>query len=150
MEYGASIGQRVARARRQRGLSQPALAERMGVTSGYVSKVERGAVILDRVSAIAAFADALGVELPYMLGQPQMLIQSPDAEVMGIPAIEAALMPTSVFVGLAPTDRTEAYDLGMLSAEADDVWTAYQDGEFAVTSVVSLRPGFPGPGTVGI
>ncbi|OPC81797.1 hypothetical protein B4N89_13405 [Embleya scabrispora] len=131
MEYGASIGQRVARARRQRGLSQPALAERMGVTAGYISKVERGAVILDRISAIAAFADALGVELPYMLGQPQMLIQSPDAEVMGIPAIEAALMPTSLFVSFAPTDRVEDYDVSVLGEEAEAIWAAYQDGEYA-------------------
>lgn len=34
-----------------------------------------------------------------------MLIQAPDAEAMGIPAIEVALMPTSLFVSHAPTDH---------------------------------------------
>ncbi len=49
------IGGRIQRARRQRGMTQEQMAERIGVSVGYVSQIERGysKVSLDRLSEIA-------------------------------------------------------------------------------------------------
>jgi len=56
------LGSRVADQRRRAGLTQAKLAERVGVTTETVSRLERGMVIpsLARLEAISA---ALGVEL---------------------------------------------------------------------------------------
>ena len=49
------IGQRIKRERKARGITQEALAERLNVSIGYVSQVERGItkISLDLLGAIA-------------------------------------------------------------------------------------------------
>ncbi|MEV2276876.1 helix-turn-helix domain-containing protein [Nocardiopsis sp. NPDC049922] len=53
--------QRLIRIRKERGLTQAAVAERMGVTKGWVSQIEQGEVFT--VDAIARYVHALGGEL---------------------------------------------------------------------------------------
>lgn len=55
------IGHRLAEARRARGLTQQQVADRMGVTKGRVSQIERGKVSGQDV--LARFATALGGRL---------------------------------------------------------------------------------------
>ncbi|MGB8995525.1 MAG: helix-turn-helix transcriptional regulator [Pseudonocardiaceae bacterium] len=55
------IGHRLAEVRRVRGLTQQQVADRMGVTKGRVSQIERGKVSGQDV--IARFATALGGRL---------------------------------------------------------------------------------------
>jgi DNA-binding XRE family transcriptional regulator len=55
------IGHRLAELRRARGLTQQQVADRMGVTKGRVSQIERGKVSGQDV--IARFAAALGGRL---------------------------------------------------------------------------------------
>jgi DNA-binding XRE family transcriptional regulator len=55
------IGQRLAELRRARGYTQLQIAERMGVTKGRVSQIERGKISGQDV--LARYADALGGRL---------------------------------------------------------------------------------------
>jgi len=55
------IGRRLAELRRSRGLTQAMVAERMGVTKGRVSQIERGQVSGQDV--LARYAAALGGRL---------------------------------------------------------------------------------------
>jgi DNA-binding XRE family transcriptional regulator len=55
------MGQRLAEARRSRGLTQQQVADRMGVTKGRVSQIERGRISSQDV--LVRFAEALGGRL---------------------------------------------------------------------------------------
>jgi DNA-binding XRE family transcriptional regulator len=55
----AEFARRLREARRRAGLSQAELAARLGMTQGYVSRVERGAQNIS-LSAGETFADAVG------------------------------------------------------------------------------------------
>ncbi|WP_243336999.1 helix-turn-helix domain-containing protein [Anaeromyxobacter soli] len=56
------LGRRVAERRKAAGLTQAQLAERLGVTTETVSRLERGAVV-PSLARLEAFASALGVDL---------------------------------------------------------------------------------------
>ncbi|HVQ95546.1 MAG TPA: helix-turn-helix transcriptional regulator [Mycobacteriales bacterium] len=56
-----SVGIRLAEVRRARGLTQQQVAERMGVTKGRVSQIEKGKISGQDV--LARFAAALGGQL---------------------------------------------------------------------------------------
>lgn len=53
------IGDRIKRARKNKGLTQDVLAERLNVSVGYVSQVERGItkISLDLLGAISTIVD---------------------------------------------------------------------------------------------
>jgi DNA-binding XRE family transcriptional regulator len=55
------VGQRLAEVRRARGFTQSQIAERMGVTKGRVSQIERGRISGQDV--LARYAAALGGRL---------------------------------------------------------------------------------------
>jgi transcriptional regulator with XRE-family HTH domain len=55
----AEFGRHLREERRRAGLSQEALAARLGMTQGYVSRVERGAQNIT-LSACEVFAAAIG------------------------------------------------------------------------------------------
>lgn len=68
-----TIGDNISRVRIARGLSQPELADAMGVMQSYVSRIESGARPDMKASTVARFARALrcspgdlyeGVEFP--------------------------------------------------------------------------------------
>jgi transcriptional regulator with XRE-family HTH domain len=67
-----TIGERVARARIARGISQQAFAGLVGRSSSWVSKVERGAIPLDRNSVLLRIAGALDVEPGALKGSGQI------------------------------------------------------------------------------
>ena len=56
-----AVGHRLAEVRRARGLTQQQVAERMGVTKGRISQIERGKISGQDV--VARFAVALGGRL---------------------------------------------------------------------------------------
>ena len=62
----AEFGRHLREARRRAGLSQDALAARLGMTQGYVSRVERGAQNIT-LSACEVFAAAVGCTFSTML-----------------------------------------------------------------------------------
>lgn len=64
-------GQRIRYWRRRRGgISQRVLADRAGLTQGYISQIEGGQRALDRRSTQVAIARALNITVSQLLGQP--------------------------------------------------------------------------------
>ncbi|WP_317496010.1 helix-turn-helix transcriptional regulator [Haloechinothrix sp. LS1_15] len=79
-EHGRpTVGDRIARHRRRRGLSQRALAELLGRTEDWLSKVENNRIPLDRLSVIQMVASALGVTLGDLLDDVSLTGQSRQA-----------------------------------------------------------------------
>ena len=64
------IGERVAFYRGRRGMTQRMLADLVGRSEDWVSKVERGARDIRRVDVVRELARALRVEMGDLLGQP--------------------------------------------------------------------------------
>lgn len=61
-------GQRIARARRRRGLSQAALAGLAGRSESWLSQVERGLRQVDGHSVLLSLAEILRVEVSELTG----------------------------------------------------------------------------------
>lgn len=61
-------GQRIARARRRRGLSQAALAGLAGRSESWLSQVERGLRQVDSHSVLVSIVDILHVDLGELTG----------------------------------------------------------------------------------
>ena len=66
MIHTDELARRIGTLRRQRGLTQSALSEMLGVTVQAVSKWETGRA-LPELSRIDELADILGVEVTYLL-----------------------------------------------------------------------------------
>lgn len=62
-----NLGKKIACARKHSGLTQGALAARVGVTAQAVSKWERGNACPD-IAILDEIADALGISLSELLG----------------------------------------------------------------------------------
>lgn len=74
------LGRRVAYLRRRRGMTQAVFAERVGRTTSWADKVERGIRNLNRVSVVLAVAEVLQVPVHYLLPT------TPDAAVVTVGA----------------------------------------------------------------
>ncbi|MGD9712698.1 MAG: helix-turn-helix domain-containing protein [Thermomicrobiales bacterium] len=91
-----ALAERLATARRQRGLSQAALAERLGVHWSYVSAMETGRQV-PNVAMLRRVAGALGVsynELAVLAGYAD-----------GVEAADEAAADGRWFAGLSPEVR---------------------------------------------
>jgi transcriptional regulator with XRE-family HTH domain len=70
LEEAEEIGRRVRRARLRLGMPQADLAAAIGRTQGWVSKVERGQIELDRVGLLNQIAAELHVHPNDLIGRP--------------------------------------------------------------------------------
>ncbi|MEW1549407.1 helix-turn-helix domain-containing protein [Streptomyces tsukubensis] len=70
LEEPEEIGRRVRRARLRLGMPQADLAAALGRTQGWVSKVERGLIELDRVGLLSEVAAELHVHPNDLIGRP--------------------------------------------------------------------------------
>ncbi|HXZ77347.1 MAG TPA: helix-turn-helix transcriptional regulator, partial [Streptosporangiaceae bacterium] len=61
-------GQRIARARRRRGMSQAVLAELVGRSESWLSQVERGLCGVDGHSVLMSLAEVLRVDVAELTG----------------------------------------------------------------------------------
>lgn len=86
-----SVGERVAFYRRRRGFTQRVLADLVGRSEDWLSKIERGERDLRRIDVIAELARALRVSVGDLLGQP-VLVEDDQPDQDDIPAIRSALM----------------------------------------------------------
>jgi transcriptional regulator with XRE-family HTH domain len=110
------VGRRVRLLRRDRGMSQTALASKLGLTFQQVQKYEKGT---NRISASKLYeiADALGVELP-------SLFQGTEAEttVNAKPTKPAASIDLQISqkLGLLTNDRLKRQLLDLISTLTED------------------------------
>lgn len=70
LEEAEEIGRRVRRARLRLGVTQADLAAALGKTQGWVSKMERGHIELDRVGLLNLLASELHVHPNDLIGRP--------------------------------------------------------------------------------
>lgn len=63
-----TLGERIKQLREQQGLSQPALAEEVGVTKQAISKYEKGMDIPSSMT-LCSIADAFNCSTDYLLGR---------------------------------------------------------------------------------
>lgn len=80
LEENEEIGRRVRRARLRLGMLQADLAAALGKTQGWVSKMERGLIDLDRVGLLNLFAAEPHVHPNDLIGRPY---SSSPAEISG-------------------------------------------------------------------
>ena len=66
---GLGLGAAIRRIREMHGIGQVALAERTGLTQGYLSQIEGGRAVGVTEEALARIASALGVETWVILAQ---------------------------------------------------------------------------------
>ncbi|MEU4329038.1 helix-turn-helix domain-containing protein [Nonomuraea dietziae] len=124
-------GQRVAWHRVRRGMSQQVLAGLVSRTEDWLSKIENDRAVLDRVSVIRTLADALGVSVFDLIGEP-----TPNGvrqELPGVDHVRAALMDYRRLSPLlkAIEKDSQAPRIDMLRRDLDEVMTAYQQSYYS-------------------
>ena len=68
---------RIRDARKTRGMSQEALARGAGVSLSLINQIERGVIADPHYSTLAGIADALGMSVGELLGEPVPLDEAP-------------------------------------------------------------------------
>ncbi|MEV7965859.1 helix-turn-helix transcriptional regulator [Sphaerisporangium sp. NPDC088356] len=93
-EIEETIGQRVHRIRRARGIDRAVLAEQLGYSAEWLKSVETGKRQLDRYSVITQIADALQVEVVTLLGLPHVTAGDHDQQRahIAIPSLRKVLL----------------------------------------------------------
>jgi len=121
-----AAGQRIARARRRRGLSQAVLAGLVGRSESWLSQVERGRRGVDSYSVLVRLAEVLRVDIEKLTG-------SSDHDETGRRAYPAAALIEQAMMGygtpgpLYDGDRSGREDsLDFLRAQAHSAYQAYQ------------------------
>ncbi|MEV6984667.1 helix-turn-helix transcriptional regulator [Sphaerisporangium sp. NPDC051017] len=124
-----SIGERLAVARRYRGLNQEVLAERAGVHVDTIRKLEQGQRHSARFSTISALANALGLETPALL---LGVVHQEEREDPHLLSLRRALLPVGDFLPSADDDAEDtAPGITAVRRSVEDAWGSYHRGEFA-------------------
>ena len=121
-----TAGQRIARARRRRGLSQAVLAGLVGRSESWLPQVERGRHGVDSHSVLVRLAEVLRVDIEELTG-------SADYDETGRRAYPAASLIEQAMLGYGapgPLDSGEGsgreVSLDFLRAQARSAYQAYQ------------------------
>jgi transcriptional regulator with XRE-family HTH domain len=122
------IGERVAFYRGRRGMSQRMLADLVGRSEDWLSKIERGVRDIHRVDVVADLARALRVEMGDLLGQPVLVEDEKDDD--NIPAVRDALMtPRRLSRTLFRRTQTPApVPAERAALLVEHAWADYQQG----------------------
>ena len=134
-----SIGERIAFYRRRRGLSQAVLADLVGRSEDWLSKIERGERDIRRLDILADVGKCLRVTLGVLLGEP-VLMEDQDKN-DDVPAIRDALMaPRRLSRTLFSSSMSPEYiDPAPVSQLVEGAWSSYQKGDLG--RVVAALPG---------
>ncbi len=147
-------GQRIARARRRRGLSQAVLAGLVGRSESWLSQVERGKRGVDSHSVLTRLAEILRVDIEELTG-------SGDPDEAGRRAYPAAPLIEQAMMGYGTPGRGELEpraDLDHLRARVRSAYRSYQETRYDATGRVlpglirgaeaaARMTGPPGPAT---
>ncbi|MDK1476154.1 helix-turn-helix domain-containing protein [Streptomyces sp. 549] len=114
-EEQTSIGDRIARLRNRRDLTQERLAEAAGLCVDVVRKLEQGRRQTARLSTINRLARALDVEPSVLIGQPITFEAHRDGDNPSVLALRQAVSPVSDLLG-EDNDPEEPPSIGALKA----------------------------------
>ncbi|MFJ2215022.1 helix-turn-helix domain-containing protein [Streptomyces sp. NPDC101062] len=133
MTENLTIGERVAWYRRRRGLSQEVLAGLVGRTTDWLSKAENNRIELDRLSVIQTLADALGVTVGDLLGEPTLMDWGADTGRRAVPELRAALMDYRMLTPLFTPGQQEGEPIGLIALRRDIAASmdGYQSAQYA-------------------
>lgn len=135
-----TVGSRLRAARRGRGLTQEALAERAGVSVELIGKLERGKHETPRIGSLTSLSNALGVSLSSLLGNRERLGRAASA---GVLAVRDALLSVRDLPGIDPAhDDGQPLALAELEALVRKSWGFYWSGELA--GLAAMLPGLIG------
>lgn len=140
MTEGSTIGRNLKRLRRERGLSQEALAEKSDLSTATISKLEQGRRRGERTTTLMRLANALDVELTDLTGKRERL--GADRDGGSVLAIRDALIAPSLLPGLPGLDDDDPGDptpLPELKAAVARAWDDYWSGDFG--ALVAAVPG---------
>ena len=140
-----TIGERIAWYRQRRGISQEVLANFVGRTADWLSKIENGRIELDRLSILRRIAEALDVALGDLIGEPSLMEWTSETGGATVPALRSVLMDYREVTEIArhlPSE--EPAPLDHLKRDVEDMWEAYQDSRFGYVThrLVTLIPAF--------
>jgi transcriptional regulator with XRE-family HTH domain len=132
-----SIGDRIRAARRERAITQEELAERAGVSSDVIKKLEQNRRTTAKIATLVNIANGLGIKLSELLGRRERLDRSATE---GVLAVRDSLLSVGDLPGIgAALDDGELTPLVELEATVRLGWDAYWDGRLA--DLAGLLPG---------
>ena len=125
-----AAGQRIARAKRRRGLSQAVLAGLVSRSESWLSQVERGKRGIDSHSVLVRLADVLRVDIEELTG-------SSDRVDTGSRAYQEASLIEQAMMGYGATgpvdgDEGREASLDFLRAQVRSAYQAYQGSRYDV------------------
>ncbi|MEK2477511.1 MULTISPECIES: helix-turn-helix domain-containing protein [Streptomyces] len=124
------IGDRIARLRARRKLTQEGLAERAGLSVDIVRKLEQGVRRTARLSTLNALAQALDVETSALVGKPTTFEVRTDGEQPSVLALRQAVSPVSELLGEEP-DPENPPDIATLRASLRSTERIRREGRMA-------------------
>jgi transcriptional regulator with XRE-family HTH domain len=147
-------GQRIARTRRRRGMSQAVLAGLVGRSESWLSQVERGKRVIDAYSVLARLAEVLRVDITELTQQPAAALSRPRPDVAGIE--QAMMRYQGIGQAIARAANGRPWDARNLLGRIKTAYCLYQETRYEETSrllpvliteaeAVSHRPGIPAP-----
>jgi transcriptional regulator with XRE-family HTH domain len=126
----APVGQLIAAQRRRRGLSQAVLAGLVGRTEGWLSKVERGEIEIDRISVLLQIAEVLRVPASTLM--PGTLPEPSDVEHSAALHLRLALSGHDILVAMFsdPVQRATPEPWEDLDIELSTCWRLVHAAEY--------------------
>lgn len=145
------LGERLWLARKDLGLTQSELGRRAGVSSSYVSRIERGEIENVGVETLQALARVLDVSLAYLLGEsdiatpegPDMLEEATPIYVVDSEERQLVRMLLDAFQKLSRSDQVLMVEIGLRFLRASQQGEAggYQGDQAAGTIDTRRRSG---------
>jgi transcriptional regulator with XRE-family HTH domain len=137
---GETAGQRIARARRRRGLSQAVLAGLVGRSESWLSQVERGRRGIDSHSALTRLAEILRVDVAEIAG-PEPGTTDPEHAHPAAPLIEQAMLGCGAPGQAGPGQSERGAQMSHLRTRVRAAYQAYQATRYdAATSRYTPSP----------
>lgn len=132
-----SVGEKLARIRTRRGMTQEELAERSGVSVATIRKLEQGGRVTARVSTLHRLARGLRVRTSDLFGVAQPEPANGETQQIALMALRHVLTPARNVPNEAfPNDDTGEPDIARLRASIDAANGLYHDDDYATTCAV--------------
>lgn len=132
----ASVGEHLARLRRQSKVTQEQLAETSGVSVEIIRKLEQGARDSARLDTLHALARALAVPTTALIGDASRAAarNEPDHRPLSLAEIRRAVAPVRGLTGaLSPAPTGDPLPLDSLRVRLGTIDRLYQSNDYAAT-----------------